>query len=157
MGLKVHQPEIKNTIDIAKRDGMYKIITIKAANAAMAKVLDGDIMNCNETTFSMPRGNTVGTFIKEIFDQELIVADKYSVNGSGIVVVVKSMVPETSNPAKGTWTIEMDYIENEKTTSIKTVNIFESKYGLMAGCVNTADIFEKSIAGNLADYFIKSR
>lgn len=155
--MKVHHPAIKDTIDIAKRDGKYKIITIKAANSAMVKILDGDTMHCNDTTFSMPRGNTVGTYIKEIYDQELLVADKYSVNGEGIIVVVKSMVPESSNPKIGTWTIEMDYIENDVTTTIKTINEFESNYGLMANCVNTADIFEKALAGNLVDYFIKKR
>jgi hypothetical protein len=157
MGLKPHQPEIKSTIEIAKSKGMYRIVTVKGATPAMDQILNNDLMNCNSTTFSMPRGNTVASFIREIDEQELRVADKYSANGNGIDVVVKSMIPETSNPAKGTWTLDIDYIENGKTTNVKTINEFESKYGAVASCVNTADIFEKALAGNFVDYFIKTR
>lgn len=152
-GMKAHKPNLNSTLEIAKRDGLFRIVTIKGDNAAMDKVLNNDLMNCNSTTFSMPRGNTVSSFIREIFENELSTAKKYSLNGSGINVVVKSLLPDTSKIERGTWTIIIDYIEDGKTTNVETVTTFESKFGLLSACVNTANIFEEAVADNFVEYF----
>lgn len=157
MGIKAHKPNLNSTLEIAKRDGQFRIVTIKGQNSAMDNVLNKDLMNCNTTTFSMPRGNTVGTFIREIFENELNTAKKLSMNGNGINVVVKSLLADTSNMDKGTWTINIDYIEDSKTTNVETVTTFESKLSLLSACVNTANIFEEALADNFVEFFKRTR
>lgn len=153
MGVKSHKPLLDNTLLIAKREGMYRIVSIKGDNSAMDVVLNKDNMNCNSTTFAMPRGNTVQSFMREIYENELASARKLSIDGTGINVIVKSLLPNTSNIDRGTWTVVVDYVENDKTTNVETVTTFESKFSLLSACVNTANMFEESIVDNFVEYF----
>jgi hypothetical protein len=72
---------------------------------------------------------------------ELNTAKKFSDNGSGINVVVKTLLLDTSNMDKGTWTINIDYIENDKTMNVESVTTFESKMSLLSAFVNTSNMF----------------
>lgn len=157
MGLKPHKPSLKNSLEIAKTQGMFQILTIKGANPDVVKSLGGDLMSCGSTTFSMPRGNTVSTFIREIFEQELISAKKLSDNGTPIEVMIKSMKLDMTSKENGVWTIEIDYTANEKTTNVKTITEFESKVSMLTSCTHTASVFEDTLADNLVEYFNKIR
>ena len=153
MGTKPHRPLLDNTLLIAKREGMFRIGTVKGDSSAMDAVLNKDNMNCNSTTFAMPRDNTVQSFIREIYENELTTARKYSANGTAINVVVKTLIPNTSNMDKGTWTVVVDYTEDDKTKSVETITTFESKMSLLTACVNTANMFEEAVADNFVEYF----
>ncbi len=152
-GLKSHQPKLDSTLVINKVDGVYRISTIKGDSTVINALLDKDFMNCNSTTFTLPRGNTVQSYIREIFVNELTTAKKFSDNGSGINVVVKTLLPDTSNMDKGTWTINIDYIENDKIMNVESVTTFESKMSLLSACVNTSNMFEEALADNFVEYF----
>lgn len=152
-GLKSHKPKLDSTIEIAKADGMYRIVSIKGESSSMNSILNRDFMNCNSTTFAMPRGNTVVSFIREIFENELTVAKKFSMDGEDVSVIVKTINLKTEKNDRGTWTIVMDYIENDKTKNIETVTSFESKLSLLSACVNTSNIFEEALADNFVEYF----
>lgn len=157
MGLKPHKPTLKSTLEIAKSDGMFQILTVKGATPEVVRTLNHDLMSCGTTTFSMPRGNTVGTFIREVFEQELIAAKKLSVSGTPIEVMIKSMNLEMVSKENGEWTIEIDYTVNDKTTNVKTSIEFESKVSLLTSCTHTASVFEDALADNLVEFFKRTR
>lgn len=157
MGLSPHKPNMKSTREISKNSGLYQIISVKGASPEITKILDNDLMSCGTTTFHMPRGNTVGTFIKEVFEQELIAAKKLSVKGTPIYVVIKSMDLETLSKDSGIWTVEVNYTLNDKETPIKTIIEFESKVSALTSCSHTAIVFEDALADNLVEYFKKIR
>lgn len=158
IGLKPHKPSLKSTAELSKSEGLYQILFIKGANADITKILNGDLLSCGTTTFSMPRGNTVGTFMREVFEQELNAAKKLSLsNGTPIEVVVKKMNLITTNKESGEWTVEVDYTMNDKTTTVKTVIEFESKVSLITSCSHTANVFEDALADNLVEYFKRTR
>ncbi|QDK41587.1 hypothetical protein DOM21_09005 [Bacteriovorax stolpii] len=157
MGLKPHKPSTKNSLEIAKTAGMFQILTIKGATPEITKILNSDLMSCGATTFSMPRGNTVGTFVREIFEQELISAKKLSDHGTPVEVVIKSMDLSTISKENGVWTIEIAYTANDKTTNVKTITEFESKVSLLTSCTHTASVFEDTMADNLVEFFNKIR
>lgn len=155
VGLKPHKPNPKSTREISKVDGTYRILTIKGATPEMTKVLNGDLMKCSNTTFSMPRGNTVGTFMREVFEQELDAAKKLSLSGNAVEVIVKSLELETASSESGMWTVDVDYIQDEKTTNVKSSIEFESKLSLLSSCVNTSHYFEEALADNFVEFFKK--
>ena len=157
MGLSPHKPNTKSTREIAKTSGVYQIISVKGATPEVTKILDNDLMSCGTTTFHMPRGNTVGTFIKEVFEQELIAAHRLSIKGSPIYVVIKSMNLETISKDSGVWTVEVNYTLNDKETNVKTIIEFESKVSMLTSCSHTATVFEDALADNLVEYFKKIR
>jgi hypothetical protein len=153
MGLRPHKPNIKSTLEIAKSNGTFRIISIKGNDASIAKVLDNDLMNCGTTTFSMPRGNTVGTFIREVFEQELEAAQKLSLKGEGIVVIVKSMKLTTLKPEAGEWAMDIDYLIGDKTINVKNIIEFEAKVSILTACLQTSTIFEDTLADNFVEFF----
>ncbi len=153
MGMNPHKPALDNTLVINKRDGLFRVGPIKGANAAIVKMLDGDLMNCNSTTFSMPRGHTVASFMREIFENELATAKKLSMSGEGIQPTIKVLEVNTANIEKGTWRVVIDYTENDKTTNVETLTTFDSKVSLLTSCTNTANVFEEAIADNFVEYF----
>lgn len=155
VGLKPHKPTLKSTREIAKIEGLYRILTVRGDTPEIDQVLNNSLMRCNATTFSMPRGNTVGSFIREIFEQELDAAKKLSMSGAAIEVVVKSLALETSDTQSGVWTVEMDYIHNGKTINIKNTVEFESKISMLTSCVNTSNVFEDALADNFVDFLKK--
>lgn len=157
MGLKPHKANIKSSLEIAKSDGTFRIISIKGSDASIAKILDNDLMNCGATTFSMPRGNTVGTFIREVFEQELDAAKKLSLKGEGIEVIVKSMKLTTIKPEAGEWAMDIDYVIGDKTINVKNIIEFEAKVSLLTACLQTSTIFEDALADNFVDFFKKNR
>lgn len=157
MGLKPHKPAMKSTLEIAKNNGMFQILTIKGATPEITQKLTSDLMSCGTTTFSMPRGNTVGTFIREIFEQELIAAQKLSVNGTPIEVMIKTMSLVSSSKESGEWTVDVDYTVNDKTTNVKTSVEFESKVSVLTSCTHTASVFEDAMADNLVEFFKRTR
>lgn len=157
MGLKPHKPSIKSTREISRSSGMFQILTIKGETSEIASTLNNDLMSCGSTTFHMPRGNTVGTFIKEVFEQELIAAQKLSVSGTPIYVMIKSMNLEMSSKESGEWTVEVDYTMNDKTTPVKTVIEFESKVSMLTSCSHAATVFEDALADNLVEFFKKNQ
>lgn len=157
MGLKPHKPSVKSTREIGKNDGTFQIITIKASNPEVASALNNDLMSCGKTTFHMPRGNTVGTFIKEIYEQELIAAQKLSLSGSAIHVLIKSMNLETISKESGEWTLDIDYTLNDKTTNVKTIIEFDSKVSMLTSCSHAATVFEDAVADSLVEFFRKVR
>ncbi|MBC7712107.1 MAG: hypothetical protein H7177_02140 [Rhizobacter sp.] len=156
MGFGTHKPPLDNTLVINKRDGLFRIGSVKAENTAMDKVLNGNLMPCNSTTFSMPRSNTVGSFMREVFENEISTAKKYSVNGTSINVNVKSIVGDQSKLNSGSWKIIIDYTEDDKTMTVETTTTYESKASMFSGCTNTADVFEEALADNLVSYFKKN-
>ena len=155
VNIKPHMPTLKSTREISKVDGTYRILTVKGNTSALDKILNNIQMKCSATNFSMPRGNTVGSFIREIFEQELDAAKKLSLNGTPIEVVVKSIELETTNTASGTWTVEIDYNQNEKTTNIKNIIEFESKFSMLSSCKNASNIFEEALVDNFVDFIKK--
>lgn len=157
MGLKPHKPNIKSTLEIGKSNGTYRILSIKASSPALAKVLSGDLISCGSTTFSMPRGNNVESFIKEIFVEELNAAQKLEMSGSAIEVVIKSMDLKTMKPEAGEWDMDIDYTVNGKTTNVKSIIEFESKVSLLTACSHTASVFEDAIADNFVEFFKRTR
>lgn len=157
MGLKPHKPSMKSTLEIAKSSGKFRILTVKGATSEVTNKLNGDLMSCGTTTFSMPRGNTVGTFIREVFEQELIAAEKLSATGTPIEVMIKSMNLVTTTKESGEWTIEIDYTVDDKTTPVKTIIEFESKVSMITSCSHTATVFEDALADNLVDFFKRTR
>lgn len=157
MGLRPHKPSIKSTREIGKNEGMFQIITIKGTTPEVAKILNSDLMSCGSTTFHMPRGNTVGTFIKEVFEQELIAAQKLSVSGTPINVSIKSMNLETISKESGEWTLDIDYTVNDKVTNVKTIIEFESKVSMLTSCSHTATVFEDALSDSLVELFRKIR
>lgn len=157
MGLKPHKPSLKSSMEIAKSSGMYQILTIKGGNPEVSKKLTSELMSCGTTTFSMPRGNTVGTFIREVFEQELIAAKKLSETGTPIEVMIKSMDLVSNSKEGGEWTIDVDYTVNDKTTNVKTIIEFEQKVSLLTSCTHAASVFEDALADNLVDFFKRTR
>lgn len=157
MGLSPHKPNSKSTREISKTSGLYQIISVRGASSEMTNILDNDLMSCGSTTFHMPRGNTVGTFIKEVFEQELLVAQKLSVKGTPIYVVIKSLELETISRDSGVWTVEVSYTVNDKETNVKTIVEFESKVSMLTSCTHTATVFEDALADNLVEFFKKIR
>lgn len=157
MGLKPHEPKIKSTIAIAKSAGTYKIIAIKGDTSGMDKILNNDLISCGTTTFSMPRGNTVKTYIREIFEQELLIAEKLSNSGTGIIAVVKGMDLATVKNDSGEWTMDIDYLVDDKTYNVKNTIEFESKVSIVTGCTHTASIFKDALADNLVEFFKRYR
>lgn len=157
MGISPHRPTSKSTQEIAKTKGVYQILSVRGATREINNVLNNDLMSCGSTTFRMPRGNTVGTFIKEIFEQELIAAQRLSIKGKPIYVVIKSMDLETISKDSGVWTVEVDYILDDKETNVKTIVEFESKVSMVTSCMHTATVFEDAMADNLVEYFKKIR
>lgn len=153
MGLKPHRPNMKSTSEIAKSSGTFLVLTVKGATPEIANILNGDLMSCGTTTFSMPRGNTVATFVREVFEQELIAANKLSDSGTAIEVMIKSINLETTTKESGEWTVEIDYRMDDKTTSIKTIIEFESKVSLITSCTHTASVFEDALADNFVEFF----
>lgn len=153
MGMNPHKPNLDNTLVINKRDGEFRVGTLKASSTEMDKILNGNLMNCNSTTFSMPRSNTVGSFIREVFENELSTAKKYSTNGNAINVVIKSLTGATSKLNVGTWTVIADYTEDDKTMTVETVTSYESKVSMLTSCSNTANVFEEAVADNFVEYF----
>lgn len=157
LGLKPHRPSLKSSVEISKAEGMFRIMSIKGGSAEVTKMLEGDLMSCGTTTFSMPRGNTVGTFIREIYDQELIGAQKISDSGDYIGVVIKSMKLDMESRENGVWKMDIDYTLNEKVTNVKTTIEFSSKVSMLTSCSHTASIFEDAIADSFVDFFKKIR
>ena len=157
MGLKPHKPSLKSTREISKSNGLFQILTIKGETSEIANTLNNDLLSCGTTTFHMPRGNTVGTFIKEIFEQELIAAQKLSVSGTPIYVMIKSMNLEMASKESGEWTVEIDYTVNDKVTNVKTIIEFESKVSMLTSCSHAATVFEDALADNLVEFFKKTQ
>lgn len=157
MGLKPHKPTLKSTREISKNDGMFQIISVRGNIPEVSKMLNSELMSCGSTTFNMPRGNTVGTFIKEVFEQELNAAQKLSVSGTPISVVIKSMNLETASKQSGEWTLDIDYTIDEKVTNVKTIIEFESKVSMLTSCSHTATVFEDAIADSFVELFRKIR
>ena len=157
MGLKPHKPAMKSSLEIAKSNGMFQILSIKGNTPEITKTLSGDVISCGSTTSSMPRGNTVGTFVREIYEQELIAAQKFATNGTPIEVLIKSMKLVTVSKESGEWTVDVDYTMNDKTTNIKTTIEFESKVSLLTSCSHTATVFEDAIADNFVEFFKRTR
>lgn len=157
LGLKPHKPALKSSLEITKTPGMFKILAVKGDSSEVTKMLDSDLMSCGTTTFSMPRGNTVGTFIREIFEEELIAAEKYSAKGDFINVLIKSITLDMQARENGAWKLDIDYTVNEKTTNIKTEIEFSSKVSMLTSCTHTASMFEDAIADSFVDFFKKNR
>ena len=157
MGLKPHQPKIKSTIAIAKSQGLYRIISIKGDSASVEKTLNNDLISCGSTTFSMPRGNNVRTFMREVFDQELRTAEKLSTSGTGISIIVKAMDLKTMNKESGEWSMDIDYIVDDQTYNVKNTIEFDSKVSLITSCTHTASVFEDALADNLVEFFKRHR
>lgn len=157
LGLKPHKPTLKTSLEIAKNAGMFKILSIKGETSEVTKILDGDLMSCGTTTFAMPRGNTVGTFIREVYEQELIGAQKLSDKGEFVSVVIKSIKLDMESRENGVWNMDIDYTLNEKTTNVKTEIQFSSKVSMLTSCSHTASVFEDAIADSLVDFFKKIR
>lgn len=157
LGLKPHKPALKSSLEITKTPGTFKILAVKGETSEVTKILDGDLMSCGTTTFSMPRGNTVGTFIREIFDEELIAAEKYSAKGDFINVLIKSIKLDMEARENGVWKLDIDYTVNEKTTNVKTEIEFNSKVSMLTSCSHTASVFEDAIADSFVDFFKKIR
>jgi hypothetical protein len=157
MGLKPHKPNIKSSIEIGKSNGTFRVLSVKANSAAVAKVLSGDLITCGTTTFSMPRGNNVESFIREIFVEELRAAQKLSSSGSAIEVVIKSMDLKTFKPEAGEWTMDIDYIVDGKTTNVKNAIEFESKVSILTSCSHTASVFEDALADSFVEFFKRTR
>lgn len=157
MGLKPHKPNMKSTLEIAKSAGTFRVLTVKGATPEITTILNGDLMSCGTTTFSMPRGNTVATFVREVFEQELVAAKKLSDTGAAIEVLIKSINLETTTKESGEWTVEIDYTMDDKTTSVKTIIEFESKVSLLTSCTHTASVFEDALADNFVDFFKRTR
>lgn len=157
IGLKPHKPSLKSIQEISKVSGIYRILSVKGNTPAVEKILNGDLMSCNTTTFSMPRGNTVGSFIREIYEEELRAANRLSLNGESIEVIVKSMTLESFDKENGVWKMDIDYIHNDKTTNVRSSIEFETKLGLVASCVNTSSVFEEALADNFVEFFKRNR
>lgn len=157
LGLKPHKPSLKSSLEISKTQGTFKILSVKGETSEVTKMLDGDLMSCGTTTFSMPRGNTVGTFIKEIYVEELIGAQKFSERGDYINVLIKSIKLDMESRENGVWKLDIDYTLNDKTTNIKTEIEFSSKVSMLTSCTHTASMFEDAIADSFVDFFKKIR
>lgn len=157
IGLKPHRANIRSTMEIAKSEGTFKINSIKGSDESITKTLNNDLMSCGATTFSMPRGNTVGTFIKEVFEQELDAAKKLSLKGEGISVIVKSLKLTTIKPEAGEWAMDIDYVIGDKTINVKNIIEFQAKVSLLTACLQTSTTFEDAIADNFVDFFKKNR
>lgn len=157
IGLKPHRANIRSTMEIAKSDGTFKIISIKGSDESITKILNNDLMSCGTTTFSMPRGNTVGTYIREVFEQELDAAKKLSLKGEGISVIVKSLKLTTIKPEAGEWAMEIDYVIGDKTINVKNIIEFQAKVSLLTACLQTSTTFEDALADNFVDFFKKNR
>jgi hypothetical protein len=153
IGIKPHKPLEKSTSEIRKAPGTYRIVTIKGGSSEIDFLLNKDIMKCHNTTFSMPRGHTVSSFIREVFEQELTAADKLSLNGAPIEVIVKAMNLTSTSLENGEWTMEFEYSANDKKTNIKNTIEFTSKVSMLSSCVHTSMIFEDTIADNLVEFF----
>ncbi len=157
LGLKPHKPALKSSLEIAKNEGFFKILSIKGETSEVTKMLEGDLMSCGTTTFSMPRGNTVGTFIREIYEQELIGAQKLSDKGEYVSVLIKSIKLDMESRENGVWQMDIDYTLNDKTTNVKTVIEFSSKVSMLTSCSHTASVFEDAVADSFVDFFKKIR
>lgn len=157
LGLKPHKPAMKSSLEITKTAGMFKILSVRGETSEVTKILDGDLMSCGTTTFSMPRGNTVGTFIREIYDQELLAAEKYSATGEYISVLIKSIKLDMLSKDNGVWKIDIDYTVNDNTTNVKTEIEFSSKVSMLTSCSHTASMFEDAVADSFVDFFKKIR
>jgi hypothetical protein len=155
IGIKPHKPLQKSTEEISKASGSYRIVTIKGGSSEIDFLLNKDIMKCHNTTFSMPRGHTVSSFIREIFEQELTAANKLSLNGTPIEVTVKAMNLTSTSLENGEWTMDFEYSANDKKTNIKNTIEFTSKVSMLSSCVHTSMIFEDTIADNLVEFFKK--
>lgn len=157
LGLKPHKPALKSSLEITKTPGLFKILSVKGDSSEVTKMLESDLMSCGTTTFSMPRGNTVGTFIREIFEEELIAAEKYSAKGDFINVLIKSIKLDRQSKDNGVWKLDIDYTVNDKTTNIQTEIEFSSKVSMLTSCTHTASMFEDAIADSFVDFFKKIR
>lgn len=157
MGLRPHRPTAKSTLEISKATGTFRILSIEGGSSEMRKILDGDIVSCGATTFRIPRGNSVEFFIKEVFSEELRVADKYSQDGTAIEVVINKMDLTTHKAGSGEWAMDVDYTVNGKTTNITNSIEFESKVSMITSCMNTASVFEEAIADSLVEFFKRTR
>lgn len=153
MGLKPHRPSAKSTDEISKALGDYQISNLTGSSEEMLRTLSKDLMSCGSTTFSMPRGHSVGTFIKELFEQELTAAQKLSFDGKKIDVLIKEISLKTTSKQGGEWVMDIDYKVGDKTINIKNSIEFESKVSLITSCTYTASVFEDALADSFVEFF----
>ena len=155
IGIRPHKPQQKSTEEIRKAAGTYRIAAIKGGFADIDFLLNKDIMKCHNTTFSMPRGHTVSSYIREIFEEELTAAEKLSLNGTPIDITVKAMTLTSASMENGEWTMEFEYSLNEKKSNIKNTIEFQSKVSMLSSCMHTSMMFEEAIADNFVEFFKK--
>ena len=157
MGLKPHKPNIKSTIEISKNSGEFRILSIRGDSPEIIKILNGDLISCGTTTFNMPRGNNVESFLREIYVEELEAAKKMSMSGTAIEIIIKSMNLTTIKAEAGEWAMDIDYVIDGKTINVKNIIEFESKVSILTACTHTASVFEDAIVDNFVLFFKRNR
>lgn len=154
--IQKHQPHFRNTRELSKVKGTFRVAEVKATETKVDERLKSTALSCRLTTFNMPSGLTVASYVKEALSDELDAAEKiHPANGTPITVVVKGMESDTSSLNKGNWTLDFDYLVAGKTHNVKTVTEFESAYNAGTACRNTADALTVALTENFAGLYKK--